>query len=344
MKVLLVGLGFFSQNCHLKILRSNKSIKKIYVFDERSTLVKNIAKKFNVSIIKKKDFKNLKKKIDFAIVSTDRSLTYKYSRFILSKNINLLSEKPMAFNHIYSKRLHDLSKKKGVVYEVGFQKNHDANFKVLKNNLNKLSQKYGKLKKVSFELYGGDFRRNYKTIVRTDENLKTNKFILPKFLRKKFNINYIVFCNRYLHSLFLFFDLFNIKKIKNFKEVKFNIYNIYNYKLNFLYNNKNILFKFGNYKSTGWHDRVFLDFEKMNLKLSFKSPLLFKPSHIYVKKNKNKFIKRLLNIKKDSSNQFEEQLKCFIYKIKHEKKGNSFLSLITHKFTDNLWKLTNDKK
>ena len=56
------------------------------------------------------------------------------------------------------------------------------------------------------------------------------------------------------------------------------------------------------------------------------------------------FVKKLLNIKKDSSNQFEEQLKCFIYKIKHEKKGNSFLSLITHKFTDNLWKLTNDKK
>ncbi len=344
MNVLLVGLGFFSQNCHLKILKLNKSIKKIYVFDQRSILVKNIAKKFNVSIFKKNDFKNLKKKIDFAIVSTDRSLTYKYSRLIISKKINLLSEKPMAFNYNYAKKLYDLSKKKGVVYEVGFQKNHDANFKILKKNINKLSQKYGKLKKISIELYGGDFRRNYKTIVRTDENLKKKKFLLPNFLRKKFYVNYIVFCNRYLHSLFLFFDLLKIKNIKNFKEIKFNIYNIYNYKLNFLYSNKNILFKFGNYKSKGWHDKVFLHFEKAILKLSFKSPLLFETSHIFIKKNKKRFIKKLLNIKKDSSNQFEEQLKCFIYKIKYAKEGNSFLSLIIHKFTDNLWKLSNDKK
>ena len=52
----------------------------------------------------------------------------------------------MAFNYNYAKKLYDLSKKKGVVYEVGFQKNFDANFKILKKNLNKLLQKYGKLK------------------------------------------------------------------------------------------------------------------------------------------------------------------------------------------------------
>ena len=64
----------------------------------------------------------------------------------------------------------------------------------------------------------------------------------------------------------------------------------------------------------------------MILKLSFQSPLLFKTSHIFIKKKK-KVYKKLLNIKKDSSNQFEEQLKCFIYKIKYAKKGNSFFKL-----------------
>ena len=43
MKALLIGLGFFSQNCHLKLLKKNRSIKKIYVFDEREQLTKNIA-------------------------------------------------------------------------------------------------------------------------------------------------------------------------------------------------------------------------------------------------------------------------------------------------------------
>lgn len=62
MKALLIGLGFFSQNCHLKLLKKNRSIKKIYVFDEREQLTKNIAKKFNVINLNKKDFKKLKKK------------------------------------------------------------------------------------------------------------------------------------------------------------------------------------------------------------------------------------------------------------------------------------------
>tara|TARA_A100001011_G_scaffold393762_1_gene484447 strand:+ start:680 stop:1372 length:693 start_codon:yes stop_codon:yes gene_type:complete len=225
MNVLLVGLGFFSQNCHLKILKLNKSIKKIYVFDQRSILVKNIAKKFNVSIFKKNDFKNLKKKIDFAIVSTDRSLTYKYSRLIISKKINLLSEKPMAFNYNYAKKLYDLSKKKGVVYEVGFQKNHDANFKILKKNINKLSQKYGKLKKISIELYGGDFRRNYKTIVRTDENLKKKNFYYQIFLEKNSMLIISYFVTD-IYILYFFFLIYLKSKTSKISKKLNSIYTI----------------------------------------------------------------------------------------------------------------------
>jgi len=344
MKALLIGLGFFSQNCHLKLLKKNRSIKKIYVFDEREQLTKNIAKKFNVINLNKKDFKNLKKKIDFAIVSTDRSLTYKYSKLILSKKINLLSEKPMAFNYKYAKKLHDLAKINRVLYEVGYQKNHDTNFKIIKKKLENLNKIYGDLNETSFELFGGDFRLNKKTLVRTNEHLKLLKYHLPIFLKKKFHINYIVFLNRYLHSIFLFFDLFKINNIDQLKLIKFKILDVYNYKLNFIYNNIKVSFNFANYKPVGWHDKLFLSFDKLKIQQNFKSPLLFKLSTIKMVPNGKNFKNKPIDFKKDGSNHFEKQLNFFIFKIKNSNKGNSSLSLLTHKFVDKIWKLSNDKK
>ena len=84
MNVLLIGLGFFSQNVHFRFLKKNKNIKNIFIYDERPILLSKFSKKNKVVPIKKSNLKSLKN-IDFAIVSVDRNRTFKYSKLILSQ-------------------------------------------------------------------------------------------------------------------------------------------------------------------------------------------------------------------------------------------------------------------
>jgi len=165
MNVLLMGLGFFPQNTHFKLLLKNRNIKNIYVYDERPVLLSKFTKKNKVQPIKILELDSIKGKIDFAIIAVERTRTYKYSKFIMSHGINLLSEKPMALSLVQAKKLYKLSKLKKVTYEIGYQKNHDLNFLKIKKNLNNLIKKYGELTHIKLELYGGDFKMKKKLIL-----------------------------------------------------------------------------------------------------------------------------------------------------------------------------------
>ena len=338
MNVLLMGLGFFPQNTHFKLLLKNRDIKNIYVYDDRPVLLSKFAKKNKVQPIKALEFDSIKGKIDFAIIAVERTRTYKYSKFILSHGINLLSEKPMALSLIQAKKLYKLSKLKKVTYEIGYQKNHDLNFLKIKKNLNNLIKKYGELTHIKFELYGGDFKMKKKTNIRTNEILKPCNFQFPKFLNNNLKINYMIFLNRYLHSLSLFFNLFDIKNFKNIRKIKAVHFNLYNSLINFLFQKKSVVFDFGNHQTFGWHDKLILFFKKAKIELIFKSPISFKKSEVKIYSDGNLIKNHFLKSENKPLNCFEDQLKQFIYKLKYKKKGNSYLSMKIHEFSDLIWK------
>ena len=48
MNALIIGAGYFSQRIHINILKSNKKIDKIFIYDERVKLAEKVAKRFNL--------------------------------------------------------------------------------------------------------------------------------------------------------------------------------------------------------------------------------------------------------------------------------------------------------
>ena len=63
MNALIIGAGYFSQRIHINILKNNKKIGKIFIYDERVKLAEKVAKRFNLEILKHLTSQKLKKTI-----------------------------------------------------------------------------------------------------------------------------------------------------------------------------------------------------------------------------------------------------------------------------------------
>ena len=106
MNVLIVGFGVAGKY-YLEILKKDKKIKKIYIFDKyrikKNKYIKQID--FNINLIKKLDIK-------FAFIATPSNLHFKYSKILLQNSINLLIEKPFVLKLSDAKTLINLTKNK----------------------------------------------------------------------------------------------------------------------------------------------------------------------------------------------------------------------------------------
>ena len=66
---LIIGAGYFSQRIHIKTLKNNKKIGKIFIYDEREKLAKKVAERFKIEIIKSLNLSEIKRnKIKVAIL------------------------------------------------------------------------------------------------------------------------------------------------------------------------------------------------------------------------------------------------------------------------------------
>ena len=131
MNVLIIGFGVAGKY-YLEILKKDKKIKKIYIFDKykikKNKYIKQID--FNINLIKKLDIK-------FAFIATPSNLHFKYSKILLQNSINLLIEKPFVLKLSDAKTLINLTKNKKVKCWVTFQNRFNLAIQKLKKIVNK---------------------------------------------------------------------------------------------------------------------------------------------------------------------------------------------------------------
>ena len=304
MNILVIGAGFFSQNVHIKCLKKNKIIKKIFIYDERKKLAFDASKKFKISLLSTLNQKSLKeKKIKKVLLCFQREKSYHYSKFLLNLGIDLLCEKPAVLKKKNLVSLLKLAKRKKSVFQIGFQKTHDQKIIFFKKKINFFIKKFGKIHFANFELFNGDMRWGKKTIVRTNEIILNQSYDekTDYISNKKKEIMYKIFINRYIHSI----NLFNFLFPTRFKDLIINLN--YASKLNYSFTlsdrkRKTLYsFIFGDYQFNGWHDKLEIFFEKAIIKISLPSPL---------DNNSSSYLKVYDGIKKKSSViNFKEKLK-----------------------------------
>lgn len=302
--ILVIGCGFFSQNIYLSILNFFFNKENIFVFDERNNLKKKVAKYFGYKYLENLTKINLKSKnIKVCFLCFDRSKSFSYSKHILKNKIHLFSEKPVCTNSQSLKLLIKLAKLNNLVFYGSFQRLFETKVQNYKN-------KFYKKKKILSKFYSGNFRFNKKTLVRTKEKLRI------KNLKKKDDIAYHIFLNRYWHI----FNTINYmsKFLKNKKTLKYEfiMYNLTSYKL--LISNKNLLIDMilNSKKKIGWHESYHVNNEK---KFKLMAPMKYSKSNI-------------------SKTTFYKQIKHFIGLLRKNNYNNIENIYDELKFIEKIWK------
>lgn len=322
MNALIIGAGYFSQRIHINILKSNKKIDKIFIYDEREKLAEKVATRFNLEIIKSLNLSEIKKnKIRVAILCFVRDLSFYYASKCLKLNLHLLAEKPVVQSSKNLKKLISIAKKKKIIFQICYQKTFSPAIKFLYQNIGKLEKIYGTLKIVIFELFNGDMRNGTRSFCRTKEKINYKKRDLSdgkKIKLKENKVKYQIFLNRYIHSINLFNYLFNFTKLKI---EKFKIISKYNFFLQISKKNTQFVFNFGDYNFHKWHDKIILYFEKAKMNVELKAPLDFSNHKISFF---NGLKRREVKIKIPKNNLFEDQLNFFLNSIKKGNTNNNY--------------------
>ena len=173
MKIVIVGFGTAGKY-YLNILKNYKIIKKIYILNDKKIKKTNLYEQIN--------FKNIKNKIDeidYAIIATPPYDHFRYAKFFLQNNLNVLIEKPFVLKIKHAKILINLANKVKKKCWVAFQNRHNLATSKLKYYIkNKL---LGKISSVDSVLLWNRSRQYYKTSwrgkYRTDGGVLANQAI-----------------------------------------------------------------------------------------------------------------------------------------------------------------------
>ena len=131
MNVLIIGFGTAGRY-YLKILKSFKKIKKIFIVDDLKLpkSKKYIQIQFNSKELKKNSIK-------YAIISTPSGSHYDYALKLVNNSINTLIEKPFVLNLYEAKNLIKKSKSKKIKCWVVFQNRYNLAIRKLVQVVNK---------------------------------------------------------------------------------------------------------------------------------------------------------------------------------------------------------------
>jgi len=131
MNVLIIGFGSAGKY-YFELLKNNKKIKKIFIYDENKKIIDN-----DLFL----DFKNkntlIENKISHGIIATPSHLHFKYAKYLIDNKINLLIEKPMVLNLNNAKKLIKISKQTNKKCWVVFQNRYNTALQNLKKEINK---------------------------------------------------------------------------------------------------------------------------------------------------------------------------------------------------------------
>ena len=145
---IVVGFGTAGKY-YLELFKKFKIVKKVYVIEKDKNIIikeSNFIKRCDLSEVRK----NLKL-INFAIISTPSYLHYKYAKYFLENNIEVLIEKPFVLKLDHAKKLSELSIKKKLRCWVTFQNRHNLAITKLKKEIKNNS--LGKINLVDCSLF-----------------------------------------------------------------------------------------------------------------------------------------------------------------------------------------------
>ena len=212
-KIAFIGCGFTSQISHLPSFYKIKNCKIIAIAEKRKKIANYICKKYKIRhhySDHEELLKNHKNELDGVVIIVRREETYKLAKFFLKNNINVFTEKPMAKTYLQCKDLHNISKKKKLIYQIGYNKLFDdgiilAKKIIKKNNLGNLI--YFRYHNIT----GTGYVKNQQHFNSNEKYKKTNQklFEYPKWLNKRNFKIYDEYLNTNSHTASVLNFIFN---------------------------------------------------------------------------------------------------------------------------------------
>ena len=150
-KVSIIGCGRVF-NHYDNILKSKKinDFKIVQICDKKKSLAKKISKIYNCNFYE--DYKQMinESNSDLIIILTPSGLHYEHANYALSKNFNVLVEKPISLKYSDSLKLINKKKKKKLIFGVAFQNRLNPAIKILKKAI--IQKRFGKIVSCSVRL------------------------------------------------------------------------------------------------------------------------------------------------------------------------------------------------
>ena len=316
-----IGSGFVGQVAHLSSFSSIPGVEIVALSELREKLGKKNCKRFGIKKFYR-DYKVMltKEKVDGVVCIVRRYQTYEIAKDILSRKINLFTEKPMAPTLDQAKHLVNIAKRNKLIYIVGNMRRHDSGIKKALELFQK-SLKNGSLGNFihykHYVLAGGDYC-NIDGYIPSKEKIskKRNYPDSPRWLPKKYNKKYEKFLNYFIHNFNLL--RFYFGKVKEVKYSNFND-DLGNFHLD--HGKFKGSFDFYYLKNKYWKEKLEIIFSEGSIEVDLPPAFL---------KNVSASVKILSN-KKNTINQnfpsftwsFRNQAASFVECLKNKKKGIS---------------------
>ena len=265
-----VGCGFNGQIAFIQNFNKNKNCELTGLAEARGKLLKKVSKKYKIKNQYLSHHKLIKdiNKFDAVVIVTKRNMTPAIAYDFLKQGKPVMTEKPMASNLLQAKKLLRLSKKKKVLYKIGYNKIYDQGIEKAKKIYdNCLKKKFlGKLIFIKSHRLSGSGYSSKNSYIETKEKNFLNKprwDSTPKWLPKKHTKNYTKFLNLYCHNI-------NLLKYFTNKKPKVLFSNLSDKKMStvfFDYGNYSAVLETGFFTKEGWDETFEIYFEKGHIKV-----------------------------------------------------------------------------
>lgn len=115
LKICVVGLGVMGK-LHLSKLINFNGVEVCGV-DTAKDRIAEVSKQFNVPVYK--NIKDVSGNVDMAVIATPTVTHYSLAKSLIEEGVHLFVEKPLAENSRFARKLWNLARKKGVIFQVG---------------------------------------------------------------------------------------------------------------------------------------------------------------------------------------------------------------------------------
>ena len=154
LRVGVLGCGWIAEHAHIPALMKIQGIDSLALFDKDIESAYKLSCKYNIKEIYNKFDDFLNSGIDAAVIATPNYSHVYYSKILLNNGINVLCEKPIAFNNKEIIDILKIAKSKKLIFFPGMVNRYRKDIRLI--NLYLKNNKLGKIKQID----SGWIRRN----------------------------------------------------------------------------------------------------------------------------------------------------------------------------------------